>query len=231
MLALDRGPTAGSPAARVRHRPVRRRHDRAPGGPPRRPAGGGVARARRRPRRSCRCSPRPSAGSSCVDWNDTAAGDPGEACRARAVRGAGAAHARTPWPSPPSGGELTYAELDRRSGRLPRRLAAPGSARRSAVGLLRRSARRRLIVGLLGILKAGGAYVPLDPAYPAERLAWMLEDRRRASCSASRSCRRAAGRGAARTVVLARRRRYRAPGRAAGPRAARSRRRRTASPT
>ena len=35
-----------------------------------------------------------------------------------------------------------------------------------------------MVVGLLAVLKAGGAYVPLDPDYPAERLAFMLEDAR-----------------------------------------------------
>jgi amino acid adenylation domain-containing protein len=33
-----------------------------------------------------------------------------------------------------------------------------------------------MVVGALGILKAGGAYLPLDPAYPAARLAFLLDD-------------------------------------------------------
>ena len=33
-----------------------------------------------------------------------------------------------------------------------------------------------MIISLLAILKAGGAYVPLDPAYPADRLAYMMQD-------------------------------------------------------
>ena len=33
-----------------------------------------------------------------------------------------------------------------------------------------------MVVALLATLKAGAAYVPLDPDYPAERLAYMLED-------------------------------------------------------
>ncbi len=33
-----------------------------------------------------------------------------------------------------------------------------------------------LVVAMLGVLKAGGAYVPMDPAYPADRLAMMIED-------------------------------------------------------
>jgi amino acid adenylation domain-containing protein len=70
---------------------------------------------------------------------------------------------------------LSYGELDRHAGRLARRLRALGIGPESRVGVcLERSA--TMLVGLLGILKAGGAYVPLDPAYPAERIAFMLQD-------------------------------------------------------
>src|ERR1700691_5058671 len=33
-----------------------------------------------------------------------------------------------------------------------------------------------MVVALLATIKAGGAYVPLDPDYPAERLAFMLQE-------------------------------------------------------
>jgi amino acid adenylation domain-containing protein len=70
---------------------------------------------------------------------------------------------------------LSYSTLDRRSNRLARRLQQLGIGPDRLVGLcLDRTA--DLPVALLGILKAGGAYVPLDPAYPADRLAFMLED-------------------------------------------------------
>jgi amino acid adenylation domain-containing protein len=70
---------------------------------------------------------------------------------------------------------LTYRELDARAGRLAARLRARGVGPETRVGIaLERSA--ELAVALLATLKAGGAYVPLDPAYPADRIAFVLED-------------------------------------------------------
>jgi natural product biosynthesis luciferase-like monooxygenase protein/amino acid adenylation domain-containing protein len=70
---------------------------------------------------------------------------------------------------------LTYAELNARANQLAHYLRELGVGPEVPVGLyLERSL--DLVVGLLGILKAGGAYVPLDPLYPAERLAFMLQD-------------------------------------------------------
>ena len=106
-------------------------------------------------------------------WNDTEAAIPAEdvaalvSAQARRRPGAVAVSAEE--------GDLTYAELDGRSARLARRLAAAGVGPEVRVALLAQRS-PAMIVGLLGILKAGGAYVPLDPSYPAERLAWMLAD-------------------------------------------------------
>ncbi|WP_211958875.1 non-ribosomal peptide synthetase, partial [Cupriavidus numazuensis] len=70
---------------------------------------------------------------------------------------------------------LTYGELNARANRLAHRLIAEGVGPEVRVGIaLPRSV--EMVVGLLAILKTGGAYVPLDPEYPADRLAYMVED-------------------------------------------------------
>jgi len=70
---------------------------------------------------------------------------------------------------------LTYRELDHRSDALATHLQSLGVGPEKLVGIaMERSA--TLLVSLLAILKAGGAYVPLDPSYPADRLAWIIED-------------------------------------------------------
>ncbi|HEX6370148.1 MAG TPA: amino acid adenylation domain-containing protein [Longimicrobium sp.] len=72
-------------------------------------------------------------------------------------------------------GALTYAELDALSAGVAAALRARGAGRGSLVAVAaERSA--RMVAALLGVLRAGAAYLPLDPEYPAERLAYMLED-------------------------------------------------------
>ncbi|QNK68494.1 non-ribosomal peptide synthetase [Variovorax sp. PAMC26660] len=70
---------------------------------------------------------------------------------------------------------LSYGELNRRANRLAHRLIALGVQPDMRVGIvMERSI--EMMVGILGILKAGGAYLPLDPEYPAQRLAYMVQD-------------------------------------------------------
>ncbi|MFF9341113.1 amino acid adenylation domain-containing protein [Streptomyces sp. NPDC014773] len=72
---------------------------------------------------------------------------------------------------------LSYAELDERADRLARLLAARGVTGGRFVALaLPRGV--DAVAALLGVLKAGAAYVPVDPEYPADRIAYMLDDSR-----------------------------------------------------
>jgi amino acid adenylation domain-containing protein len=73
------------------------------------------------------------------------------------------------------GETLTYGELDARANRLARHLLAKGVRPGDLVALrFERSA--GMLVAILAVLKAGAGYLPLDPTYPAERLAFALED-------------------------------------------------------
>ncbi len=70
---------------------------------------------------------------------------------------------------------LSFAELNLRANRVAHRLIALGVGPEVLVGIaMERSV--EMVVAILGVLKAGGAYVPLDPEYPAERLAYMVQD-------------------------------------------------------
>ncbi|WP_460318522.1 non-ribosomal peptide synthase/polyketide synthase [Pseudomonas ogarae] len=72
---------------------------------------------------------------------------------------------------------LSYSELDGRANRLAHKLIELGVGPEVRVGVaMPRS--EHLLIALLAVLKAGGAYVPLDPDYPAERVAYMLDDSR-----------------------------------------------------
>ncbi len=73
------------------------------------------------------------------------------------------------------GRSLRYGELDARANQLAHHLRARGVGTGTLVALyVERSL--EMVVGILGILKAGAAYVPMDPTYPADRVAFMLQD-------------------------------------------------------
>ncbi len=84
---------------------------------------------------------------------------------------------RTPdAPAVVAGGQiLTYAELDRRAGRVARGLLRLGVGPETVVGLCM-DRTPELIVALYGILGAGAAYLPLDPKLPADRLVLLTGD-------------------------------------------------------
>ncbi|MBV9790456.1 MAG: amino acid adenylation domain-containing protein, partial [Chloroflexi bacterium] len=70
---------------------------------------------------------------------------------------------------------LTYRELNQRANQLAHQLRRHNVRPETLVAIcMDRSL--EIMVAILGVIKAGGAYVPLDPAYPAERLAFILND-------------------------------------------------------
>ncbi|WP_432587792.1 amino acid adenylation domain-containing protein [Streptomyces sp. HD1123-B1] len=76
-----------------------------------------------------------------------------------------------------AGVALSYAELDARAGALAGRLAAAGVGAEDVVALvLGRSVES--VVASLAVMRVGAAYLPVDPEYPAERVAFMLDDAR-----------------------------------------------------
>src|SRR5262249_8483208 len=77
-----------------------------------------------------------------------------------------------------SGSEtLTYRQLNERANQLAHSLIQRGTGTETLVGIaLERS--HEFAVAVLAVLKAGAACLPLDPAYPAEWLAFVVNDAR-----------------------------------------------------
>ncbi|MGR2708580.1 amino acid adenylation domain-containing protein [Pseudomonas sp. AU10] len=83
---------------------------------------------------------------------------------------------------------LTYQQLNQRANQLAHHLLALGVQPDDRVAICCRRG-PQMLVGLLGILKAGAGYVPIDPAYPAERIAYLLQDSAPAAVLAEASTR------------------------------------------
>ncbi|MDJ0836038.1 MAG: non-ribosomal peptide synthase/polyketide synthase [Acidobacteriota bacterium] len=70
---------------------------------------------------------------------------------------------------------LTYGRLTRSAQDLAGRLRQQGIGPEDRVGIFVERT-HHMVTAVLGVLAAGAAYVPLDPAYPAERLALLMQD-------------------------------------------------------
>ena len=168
--------TAGWPA-RLEYAtgPLRRRDDGADGRAVHPPAGRRAGRSVRRPSPPCRCWTRRSARALLEASAGPAVPLPDAPLHGR-VRGAGGADAGRGRRSSSATARLTYARAGR--ARQPAR-APPARARRRARGAGRRAAwsgRWRWSSRCSASSRPARRTLPLDPDYPADRVAYMLED-------------------------------------------------------
>jgi len=109
-----------------------------------------------------------------VDWNQTQRAYPDQPLLHELFE---AQARRTPQATALVAGRqrLTYQALDEQAEQVAVCLRRFGVGAEARVALfLDRTA--DLVIAMLGVLKAGGAYVAMDPAYPAERLAFIVQD-------------------------------------------------------
>ncbi|MFE9701916.1 amino acid adenylation domain-containing protein [Streptomyces sp. NPDC005930] len=110
-----------------------------------------------------------------TEWNDTAREVPAKTLPALFEQQAAATPRNT---AVVSGEEqLTYAELNAWANRWAHHLMAGGAGPEQRVMVAVPRSPQWLAL-TLGVLKTGAAYVPVDPGYPAERIAYMVQDAR-----------------------------------------------------
>lgn len=109
-----------------------------------------------------------------TDWNSTAADYPRDSTTQELFEQIAREHPDRP--AVEYGEELwTFARLNTRANQVARLLVDKGAGADVIVALCMRRT-PDLLAAFLGVLKAGAAYVPLDPDFPADRIAFMLED-------------------------------------------------------
>ncbi len=72
-------------------------------------------------------------------------------------------------------GKVTYEQLERRANQFAHELIEAGVRPKQMVALFA-DRTLEMVAAVLGILKAGAVYAPVDPNYPADRIAFMLDD-------------------------------------------------------
>ncbi len=111
-----------------------------------------------------------------AEWNDTEVEYPRDTCFPALFHERALQH-RDQTAVISAGVALTYGELDERSSLIAADLQERGCGVGSYVGIFfDRSV--DMLAAVLGVMKVGATYIPLDPLFPADRLAFIVEETR-----------------------------------------------------